>query len=45
MVEFLRILGFASAELTRHKQRFMTGEDWDFYTIVGRRASSEDRPG
>jgi hypothetical protein len=45
MVEFLRILGFASTELTRHKQRFMTGEDWDFYTIVGRRASSEDRPG
>ena len=36
-VEFLKILGFPNTEATRHKQRFMNGEDWDFYTVVGRR--------
>ena len=41
-VEFLRILGFTEIEVTRHKQRFMSGEEWDFYTVVGRRRSSED---
>lgn len=44
-VEFLNILGFASTQVTRHKQRFMSGEDWDFYTVVGRRGAGEDRPG
>lgn len=38
VVEFLRILGFPNIEVSHHKQRFMSGEDVDFYTVVGRRA-------
>jgi hypothetical protein len=36
-VEFLRILGFKTIDLTYHKQRFMPDEDWQLYTLVGKR--------
>jgi SAM-dependent methyltransferase len=36
-MEFLRILGFKTIELTYHTQRFMPDEDWQLYTLVGKR--------
>jgi hypothetical protein len=36
--EFLKILGFPNIEATHHKQRFMDGGLWDYYTLVARRA-------
>jgi SAM-dependent methyltransferase len=36
-MEFLRILGFRTIELTYHTQRFMPDEDWRLYTLVGKR--------
>ena len=35
--EFLKILGFPNIEVSHHKQRFMDGGLWDYYTIVARR--------
>lgn len=35
--EMLKILGFASVDITFHQHRFKDGHVWDFYTAVGTR--------
>ena len=37
VVEAVRIFGFPTVEVLHHKQRYMDGHDWQFYTVVGRR--------
>jgi len=37
VAEVVKIFGFPNVSVTQHKQRFMDGHDWQFYTVVGRR--------
>jgi hypothetical protein len=37
VAEVVKIFGFPNISISHHKQRFMDGHDWQFYTVVGRR--------
>jgi hypothetical protein len=37
VAEVVKIFGFPNVSISQHKQRFMDGHDWQFYTVVGRR--------